>query len=123
MTKQQALKWVKQWQQSLGLGDWRVAVEPRDGSSFDDGRFGRLNFDRLRRRGKVSYAKDREDDTICETLLHEVLHIALLEVDTVVKDAMELLEKNGEQLIKRAYAHAEERLIHRLTGAFLEESK
>lgn len=54
-----------------------------------------------------------------KTLLHEVLHICLADMETTVKHAAEQLSSGAEHLLRRAYTEAEEQTVEIMARSLL----
>lgn len=101
---------LKQWQVKLGLGVWNIKVE------WDslDSEHGKVEFDIMHRIAKIGInkpAKLPQPITVEYVLVHELLHLVLIELELVEKAKQDHKEMT------------QERVINQLTNALLERNK
>jgi Zn-dependent peptidase ImmA (M78 family) len=100
---------LKKWQQRLGLGVWRINVR---WSSFKT-EHGNVEFDSLHRIATIGINRPKhlpEPITVEYVLVHELLHLVLVELELVEKS-----KKDTKDMVL-------ERVVNQLTNALLERN-
>lgn len=101
---------MKAWQTQLGLGVWRLEV----GWTDLEGEHGNVEFDVLHRIAKIGINKPKtlpNPITVEYVLVHELLHLVLVELELVEK-----AKDNQKEMVL-------ERVVNQLTNALLERNK
>lgn len=110
MTIKEVRQLLSVWQNKLGLGVWKITVH---WGSIDDAH-GNVSFDVLHRTAKIFINRPAKlPDTIKVeyVLVHELLHLVLVE--------LELVEKSKQDTKEMVL----ERVVNQLTNALLERNK
>lgn len=101
---------LRKWQQRLGLGVWRISVKWVDLKT----EHGNVEFDSLHRIAVVGINRPKrlpEPITVEYVLVHELLHLVLVE--------LELVEKSKQDTKDMVL----ERVVNQLTNALLERNE
>jgi Zn-dependent peptidase ImmA (M78 family) len=110
MTISELRQLLSVWQNRLGLGVWKIKVK----WGFVDGAHGHVSFDVLHRTAEIHINKPSKlpDPIKVEyVLVHELLHLVLVELELVEK-----AKPDTKEMVL-------ERVVNQLTNAFLERNK
>jgi Zn-dependent peptidase ImmA (M78 family) len=110
MTIKEVRQLLSAWQNRLGLGVWKITVQ----WGCVEGAHGHVDFDVLHRQAAIFINKPAKlPDTIKVeyVLVHELLHLVLIE--------LELVEKSKNDIKEMVL----ERVVNQLTNALLERNK
>lgn len=114
MTKRQIEGLVETWKGHLGLDGWKIAVEF---ATVPDTSYAEINGERSYDAAKltISPAYGEWTENFAEqTIVHELLHLLVRDIDNVVEDARSQLHPQASAQIEKRYDHEVEGFVDRL---------
>ena len=120
MTKGQVHREVARLQKAFELCQWDIHVRCVAAQAVnDEGSGGIIQWDENTLTAFIDIAMQRSDEDIHETLLHEMNHLALVEITEVCNKLLGLLSREAAELGKTLLEQANEQTTVRLTRAFV----
>lgn len=105
---------------TLELGNWKVKIRVEELLDEEGGYLGLCQFDRAYNLAEIGIAvqphKSAED--IKDTLMHELVHIVLHEIDSSAKDLITAVPKNMRQYVGEQMHVARERSTISVSNTF-----
>lgn len=107
---------LEKWQSRLGLMDWRVRLEFRDPSIFNEK--GRIDWDGEVKRATIVLRQD--DPDIETTLVHELLNLHFIDCEIALNILEPFLGSVALEVAKRQMQVGIERAVENLTTALVQ---
>lgn len=124
VSTKQAVKWLNKWQARLFMQAWEISCVWVDAKTIpapdDDPNlecYGTIHADPARWFATMTLALDRTPAEVEETILHECLHLLLVEWTGTVSVARTYVPAALYNVIEEQRADAEERTVELLTRA------
>lgn len=120
MTQKQVHKLVRDWQRRLGLERWRITLEFSD---EPEDFHAQVTPSAQYESAAVIFAPGygaRSDEAVAHTVVHELLHVLLRDVDAVVSAATDQLHPQAAGQIDKRYAHEIEGFVDALARRITE---
>jgi hypothetical protein len=121
MTGRQIAERVGVWKRRLRLQDWEIAVRAIAGTEIDDDACGAQVWRQTHRRAAtIVIATERDAATIEMDVAHEMVHITLHPLWTIIQQAADRLSPDAAELLRRAAMDAEEIVVEAIAEAMVE---
>lgn len=117
MTPKQLEALVSEWQARMGLDHWRISVEV---SSEREDYFAATAPSEQYRTASIKFDPDfaaKRPEEAVQTIVHELLHIAMRDVDSAVEAATAELHPAAAGQASKRYTHAVEGFVDALAVA------
>lgn len=129
LNKKELDRLLKMWQKKLNLKDWEMDIKIVDFKRKDYHQSGDFIANKNKKRASILLTVDpflRNQPTIAkqeeQTILHELIHIFILELDAFVEKI--ILKKNKEYgVVHIKYLKKLEKIVDGLTLSFLNNKK
>ena len=120
MTKKQIEREVGRWQELLSLRDWKIEVVCIEADQInDDGDQANVRRRLYTRRATITIAHKRNAEELTKSIVHELLHLVLAEVDNVFEETRNRLTEPAWTLADHLYNDCLERAIDCTAGALV----
>jgi len=105
---------IAQWADAFGLTDWNISY---DFSGQDITSNAEMHVKILPRSAHITFNKEMVNYT--PTIIHELVHLLMTDVDDYVKDLINMnIPPNQQDFIRTRYETLSEIFVHRLSQAF-----
>lgn len=120
LTKKQIETELKRWQKHLRLQDWAIKLKfveaDRLNDDGDKAKIWRLFYHQT---GTITLARDRKDEEILGSIIHELLHIVWYDTENVLEELCQKLPEPAASIARNLYNDYSERAINRIRDAFV----
>jgi hypothetical protein len=120
MTKQKIEATVREWQTRLGLDGWKIAVQYADMPGEEWAKIEPFSsYDHASLTVSVGYP-NWTPAVANVTIVHELLHLLVRDIDAVVEDARSQLHPQASAQVEKRYEHEVEGFVDRLAARIVE---
>jgi hypothetical protein len=121
MTQAKVVSEIRRLCNAFRLNEWQVVVDaPNIAQLADSGKVGSCCPDERSMVCRIAVAAGRPDDEVRDTILHEVVHLALRPQTAAFNLLMDPLGQGAWDVAKAAFEEAEERSVIRVVRAIQE---
>ena len=120
MTRKQIEATVSEWQTRLGLDGWKIAVQYADMPGEEWAKIEPFSaYDHATLTVSVGYM-NWTPAVANVTIVHELLHLLVRDIDAVVEDARSQLHPQASVQVEKRYEHEVEGFVDRLAARIVE---
>ena len=120
MTRKQIEATVSEWQTRLGLDGWKITVQYADMPGEEWAKIEPFSsYDQAALTISVGYP-NWTPAVANVTIVHELLHLLVRDIDAVVEDARSQLHPQASVQVEKRYEHEVEGFVDRLAARIVE---